>query len=536
MKPRLAVNLLFAVSALATAFTMTSAQAQTSEAPSVLRVVPTQDLVAFDPVVASNPQGSSYAVMVYDMLFAFDEQFVAQPQMVDNYTVSDDRMTYTFTLREGQKWHDGQPVTAEDCVASINRWGSKDGMGRILLSRTESIEVIDEKTFQLKLKEPFSFVIDALARSNNVGAFMMPKRFAETDASTPITEAIGSGPYKLAKDEWVPGVKIVFVKNEDYVPRQEEPSGLAGAKIGYFDRVEWNLIKDPATALSALQQGEIDIWETPPPELLSVVRASPDLATSVVNPLGRLMNLRPNFLHPPFDDVRARVALQYLTDQNEYMMAAVGDPEAFMTCTALLYCGGPLETHVGAERLQAENDPEKAAALFRETGWDFSKPITILQATDAPEYTATALVLADKLRSIGLNPRLVSMDLATMQVATRKRSTPEEGGYNIFATYNSPGNGVNPLTGNITFANCDGAYAGWPCNEELERLRLSLGVAPSIEDRRKIIEEWQKIAYDFGLFVPVGQVKTTVAHRADIEGILQTGDVNAYYNIRRKED
>lgn len=533
MKLSSAIKHLIAATALTTAFAMPAAQAQTSDSKSVLRVVPTQDLVAFDPISASSPQGSSYGMMIYDTLFTMDDKFVPQPQMVDTYTVSDDRSTYTFTLRDGQKWHDGQPVTAEDCVASIKRWGAKDGMGRILLSRTKSIDVIDAKTFQLTLKEPFAFVIDALARSNNAGAFMMPKRFAETDPLKPVAEAIGSGPYKLAKSEWVPGVKIVFVKNEDYVPRKEQPSALSGGKIAYFDRVEWLIMKDPGTALSALQRGEVDIWEAPPPELLPIVKSSPDLATSVVNPLGRLMNLRPNFTHPPFNDVRARQALQYLTDQNEYMMAAVGDPEAFTTCTALLYCGGPLETHVGDERLQ-HKDTEKAAALFKETGWDFSKPITILQAMDAPEYTATAQVLAQNLRSIGLNARLVAMDLATMQVKSLERGTPEEGGYNIFATYNSPGNGINPLTGNITFANCEKAYAGWPCNPELEKLRLSLGVASSIEERRKIAEEWQKIAYDFGLFVPVGQVRTTVAHRADIEGILQTGDVNVYYNVHRK--
>src|SRR5262249_28236276 len=154
-------------------------------------------------------------------LFGLDDKFVPQPQMVESYTLSEDRLVYTFKLRDGLMWHDDQPVTAEDCVASIKRWGQKDGMGRILLSRTAALEAVDAPPLQLTLKARFGLVLDALARANNAGAFIMPKRFAETDAFKPVAEAIGSGPYKLAKSEWVPGSKIVFTKNEKYVPRKE---------------------------------------------------------------------------------------------------------------------------------------------------------------------------------------------------------------------------------------------------------------------------------------------------------------------------
>lgn len=502
---------------------------------SVLKVVPHSDIVTFDPVVTSSRIGSNYGYMVYDTLFALDEAMVPQPQMVDSYTLSDDKLTYTFTLRDGLKWHDGKPVTAEDCIASIKRWGGKDGLGQMLMKQVKELRATDDKTLVLELSQPFGMTIDALARTSNVGAFMMPKQFAEIDAATPVAEPIGSGPYKLEKGEWVQGSKIVFSKNQDYVPRSEPSSGLAGAKNANFDRVEWLIIKDPSTVMSALQLGEIDIWENTSTDMLPILEQSPDLATSVVSPLGRQIVLRFNHLHPPFDTVEGRRAVMYVTNQEEYMMAAVGDPKYFKTCVAMFFCGTPMETNVGAEPLLS-NDAAKAKELFAQTGWDASKPITILQATDYPELNAAALVAAQKLRDIGLNPKLVAMDWAGVQAARNKKETPEEGGWNIFFTAAPPGNSGNPVTAPLARANCGDAFSGWPCNEKLEKLRADYVSAADEASKKAIVEAFQQEAYDFGLNIPLGQVTQPIAHRANLSGFPLTTDVNVYWNIERKAE
>ena len=205
--------------------------------------------------------------MVWDTLFALDEKLQVKPQMVDKWDVSPDKLTWTFTLRDGLEWNDGTPVTAEDCIASIKRWGARDSMGQKMLASVADFEAVDAKTFKMKMKEPYGLVLESLGKPSSNVPFMMPKRVAETDPFTQIKaeDVIGSGPFIFIAKEWKPGEKIVFVKNPNYKPRAEPPSGLAGGKVAKVDRVEWIWIPDAQTQVAALQSGEIDMLEQPPP-------------------------------------------------------------------------------------------------------------------------------------------------------------------------------------------------------------------------------------------------------------------------------
>src|SRR5882757_11576258 len=237
-----------------------------------------------------------YGYMVYDTLLATDSNFKIQPQMAE-WKVSDDKLTYTFTLRDGLKWHDGTPVTAEDCVASLKRWGKRDGMGQKLMDFTASIEATDAKTITLKLKEPYGLVLESIGKPSSVVPFMMPKRIAETPADKPIPEQIGSGPFKFVQAEFQPGVKAVYEKNTDYVPRSEPPSWTSGGKVVKVDRVEWITMPDPQTAMNAIQSGDIDFIETPLFDLLPVLEANKELESRVLNVLGYQTLGRMNFLY-----------------------------------------------------------------------------------------------------------------------------------------------------------------------------------------------------------------------------------------------
>src|SRR5205807_7192821 len=202
--------------AAALALALAPAAGRSEAGPKTLRFIPQADLRSIDPIWTTAYVTRNFGYLVFDTLFALDKDFKPQPQMVDKWTVSDDKLTYTFTLRDGLKFHDGQPVRSADCIASIERWAKRDALGQKLAEATESWKPVNDKTFTLKLKRPFSLVLDALAKPSSNVPFIMPERIAKTDASANITDATGSGPFKFVKDEWVPGSKVVYVKNTDY--------------------------------------------------------------------------------------------------------------------------------------------------------------------------------------------------------------------------------------------------------------------------------------------------------------------------------
>ena len=301
------------------------------------------DLKIVDPVWTTVYVTRNHGYMVYDTLFGLDANREPKPQMVDTFTVSEDGLTYTFTLRDGLLWHDGAPVTAEDCVASIKRWGARNSMGQKLMSLSESWSAVDPKTFVLKLKEKTGLVIPALARPSASPLFMMPKRVADTDPNKQISEFVGSGPFVFKTDEWKPGDKAVYVKFQGYKPRSEPPSALAGGKVVKADRVEWRAISDQQQAVNALLAGEIDFIEQPPHDLHGLLKADANIKMWTLNPLGSLYFFRPNHLNKPFDDPKIRSALWYALNQEDFLRAAIGDAEHYKVCHSQYICGTRLE-------------------------------------------------------------------------------------------------------------------------------------------------------------------------------------------------
>src|SRR4051794_26972540 len=308
------------------------------------------DLRVTDPIITTAYITRDHGYMVYDTLLATDSNFKIQPQMAD-YKVSDDKLTYTFTLRDGLKWHDGAPVTAEDCVVSLQRWGKRDGMGQKLMNFVASIDATDAKTITLKLKEPYGLVLESIAKPSSVVPFMMPKRIAETPADKATAEQIGSGPFKFVAAEFQPGVKAVYEKNKDYVPRKEPASWASGGKVVKVDRVEWITMADAQTAVNALQSGDIDFMENPSFDILPVLASNKEIKVETLNKLGFQTLGRMNFLYPPFDNVKVRRAALLAMNQKDVLDALVGNPEYYKICGAFFVCGTPLATEAGSETL-----------------------------------------------------------------------------------------------------------------------------------------------------------------------------------------
>ena len=501
--------------------------AQPAAAEKVLRVIPHADLKNIDPIWTTAYITRNHGYMVYDTLFAMDKDLKPQPQMVDTWSVSDDQLTWTFKLRDGLKWHDGAPVTAEDCVASIQRWGKRDGMGQVLMTVVESLTASDAKTIVMKLSKPYGLVLESLGKISSNVPFMMPKRFAETDAFTQVTDMIGSGPFKFSKEEWVPGSKVVYLKNEDYVPRDEPPSFAAGGKVVKVDKVEWTYFPDSATAMNALIAGEVDYFEQPPNDLSAILKTTPGIVVEINDPLGNMGFARFNHLLPPFDNAKVRRAAMHAMKQEDYLLAAVGVPDNFSTCYSVFPCGSPLENDAGSE-IVAEANIEDAKKMLADSGYD-GTPVVIMQPTDIAVLSAFSLVTAEKLRKIGMTVDMQAMDWSTLTSRRAKRDPVSEGGWNIFHTWWIGADVLNPMA--IAYSgDPEKGWFGWPADAELEKLRADFAFAKNLEEQKAIATKVQERLYAIGSHGNLGAFFVPVAYRDNVKGLIKS-PVQFFWNI-----
>src|SRR6202047_1816188 len=418
------------------------------------------DLRVIDPLFTTAYITRDHGYMVYDTLVATDSNFKIQPQMAE-WKISDDKLTYTFTLRDGLKWHDGAPVTAEDCVASLKRWGKNDGMGQKLMDFTASLEATDARTITLKLKEPYGLVLESIAKPSSSVPFMMPRRLAETPPGQQIKEQIGSGPFKFVQAEFQPGVKAVYEKNTDYVPRKEPPSWTSGGKVVKVDRVEWITMADAQTAVNALQSGDIDFMENPSFDLLPVLEANKDLTVETLNKLGFQTLGRMNFLYPPFDNVKIRRAAFLAMNQKNVLDALVGNPKYYKVCGAVFICDTPLATDVGAESLVKGNGMAEAKKLLAESGYD-GTPIVIMAPGDVVTLKAQPIVAAQQLREAGFKVDVQATDWGTVISRRTIQKSPKEGGWNMFFTNWAGADVINPIVNfSIGGRGKNGGWVGW---------------------------------------------------------------------------
>src|SRR3984885_9985545 len=303
---------------------LSRAVAQTGKA-GVLRYVPQADLTVIDPVMTTAYITRYHATAVYDQLYGIDSKLVPQPQMVEGHTLENDGKLWTFTLRDGLKFSDGEPVRGRDCVASIKRWAARDPMGQALLARLAEMAAPDDRRFTIRLTRPFSLILNCLAKIGPPALLVMPERLATTDPFQSIKEIVGSGPFRFVANERVVGSKVVYTRNQDYVPQPDgTPDWLAGPKIVNFDRVEWMVMPDPGTAAAALQNAEVDWWENPPNDLLPVLQRNHDVRTEDTGPLGIIGTGVLNHLHPPFDKPAVRRIVLEAISQADFMTAAAG--------------------------------------------------------------------------------------------------------------------------------------------------------------------------------------------------------------------
>ncbi len=521
-------QLLSAMLVGAVALASASAMAQQK----VLKVAPHAFPSNLDPINVTAYITRNHGYMIYDTLFATDEKGAIKPQMVDTYTVSPDKKVYNFVLRNGLEWHDGKPVTAEDVVASIKRWGARDTFGQKLMTFVDKMEAPDAKTFRMTLKEPTGIVLDALGKPSSNVPFIMPKRVAETDPFKQIDDNTGSGPYIFKKDEYKPGVQSIYVKNPKYVPRNEPPSGTAGGKKVFLDRVEWLALKDAQTQQNALLAGEIDMIEQPAFEQYPALRKDPRVNIVDTGTVNFQYVMRFNHLVAPFNNQKVREAAMLAMNQEAFLRAQVGpENEAlFSTCPSVYPCGTPLASPKGSE-FMVKGNMAKAQELLRTSGYD-GKPIVILRPTDLQSIHKLPLVATQLLRQAGFKVELVTMDWGTLVARRAKKDPADQGGWNIFLTAWVGSDIMNPLTSAPLGGNGEKGWAGWATDATLEKLRDDYARAGTDADKKRIAEAVQMRAMEVGTHAILGEYKNPAATRKNISGIVKSAGF-AMWNVQK---
>ncbi len=515
----------------ATALTALFAASPASAQQKVLRVVPSSDLRVMDPIQTSSLITRMHALMIYDTLMAWDEKLVPKPMALDSYSVSPDGLKWTFKLRPGMKFNDGQALTTRDVIPSFKRWMVRDSIGQRLNTNIASIDRVDDLTFTFSMKEPYGFVEYSLAQSAGIIPAIMREKDAMTDPHTPVTETVGSGPFRFNREAWSPGNKFVYDKNPDYVPRNEPASGLAGGRVVKVDRVEFVVIPDPATAAAAMNRGDVDYWDTPPIDLIPLVDKNPNLVVSKVQPLSWFALIRPNHIHPPFNNLKARQALALSVNQADYMNAGVGDKKWWRECFSFFVCGSPFGAEVAPAELRKQN-LEKARQLLAESGYKGEK-VVIIAPSDAPIVSAFSEVTADNLRKIGMTVDVQRADFATTITRWNNKSPPDQGGWNILHSYASGSTWHHPLTSLGADMTCGGNnWSGWPCDDEAAKLRDNFVRAKDLPAQQAAAEALQKRMWETVPFLPGGQYDQPYVWNKSVSGILPTG-LLVFWNISK---
>ena len=481
-----------------------------------LKVVAHADVKILDPTFTTAYISRNFGYMVYDTLFAQDATGKPQPQMVEKWTTSKDGKQWSFTLRPGLKFSDGTPVTSADAVASLQRWGARDSLGRAMGNDGAEWKAVDARNFTLTLKEPFGMVLDALAKPSGFPPMVLPERLAKMPATSPLPEVLGSGPFIFKRDEWVPGNKAVFVRNPYYVPRTEAPSGLAGSKKSAFDRVEWLYLPDANSAIAALKRGEVDLVEQVPPDYITPLRTDPNVKIGLGGSYQGFLVL--NQLFPPFNNAKARQALAHAVSQDRFT-AAMGYPLDMRVtyCATYFICGGPNETSAGAEPFR-KPDLALAKQLLAESGYKGEK-VVLLVPSDVTYLNAEALMAAQTMRSIGMNVDMQNMDWASIGARRAKKDAPEAGGWNIYVTVAGEFDVNSPITNAYLSAACGNSLPGWPCDKPLDELRTAWIKETVPAKRKELLDAFQKRAFEAVPYVNAGQYSAAFAARANLKGI-----------------
>ena len=508
------------------------ALAQTAGARTLV-FVPQANLTSLDPIWTTATVTRNYGFMVFDTLFGLDAQLTPSPQMVEGFVTEDDGRRWTMKLRNGLVFHDGSPVLARDCVASLKRWMQRDGVGQTIAARMDALEAPDDRTLVFRLRKPFPSLPFALAKTQPSPPFIMPERIASAvDASKQITEVVGSGPFRFEAKEYDSGAAAVFSKFAAYVPRQGTPSFTAGAKVVLVDRVEWKVIPDPSTANNALRSGAVDWLEIPLPDLIGQLKADRNVVVDRLDPFGLYPVMRPNMAVAPTDNRLLRRAILAAINPVDVMQSFMGDDAASYTAPIGLFLKGTAyENDAGMDVVGGRKSDADVKAMMREAGYNGER-VVLMHPTDQPFYDAMSQVCAARLKQVGFNLDDQAMDWGTVVQRRAKRDPLEKGGWSLFCTSFPGADYVDPLSAPGIRTNGAKGWYGAPEIPRIEALREAWIDSADLTEKKRLAREIQQAVFDEALLVPLGNYRQSAAWRKGVSGHLK-GPVPVFWNVAK---
>ncbi len=495
-----------------------------------LRVAPLTALSSVDTVFNTSLVTTNHGYAAYDTLFGFTGKREITPQMAEGHTVEDNGRTYVIKLREGLKFHNGEPVRAQDAIQSLKRWAGRETFGQTVAKFVDDWGVGNDRTLRIKLTQPIPIFLEAIARGSASIPFIIPEHLAKTDPFTQITESIGSGPFRFVKEEFVPGQLAVYVRNKDYIPAAGPADWTSGAKIAHFERVEWRAMPEQATAAAALRAGEIDWYEQVQPDLVPSLRANPQIAIGSANPSGFNGILRFNHTQAPFNNPAIRRAILLAVNQQDYMQALTGgDPTSYINCRSMFPCGTPHGADTGTKYMPA--DLTAARAALKAAGYDGAK-VVVLSPADVPTIHPMGEVTADLLKRLGMNVEFAAMDWATLVARRANREATDKGGWSIFHTW-APSSIIGSPVEHFAMRGLGAkGWAGWFADDRIEDLTADWTTATTDTARTAAADAIQARAFETVPYIHCGQFQIRTAYRKSLTGLVE-GGAAFMWNLRR---
>jgi peptide/nickel transport system substrate-binding protein len=443
---------------------------------------------------------------IFEGLFAFDENYVPRPHLLSSWGLNDDGRVVTFYLRKGVLFHNGQEMTAADVVASLRRWGEYGLTAKALWDLVTELEAVDDYTIRMVLSEPFG-PIDFYLANIYGGPRIYPAEIAEAAGNQPIAPAdyIGTGPYRFV--EWKTGDYMLLERFDDYVGRTEEPSGFAGRRTAYFDKLQFFMVPEDNARLVGIQAGTYDYVVNIPNDLLITVEGDPEIFPIIVD-------------HPPIypmalinnkqgitTNVTLKQAILAALDMEPIMLAGYGDPEFWQLNGSYFAPGIRWYTTAGTAKYN-QGDPERACQLAQEAGYN-GELIRIIVAGDMTAQYNQALVVMDQLVKAGFNVSLQVYDKATFFARRNDRENPQwELAFSFYSTSPDPS----------MVLMLSPAYAGWWDTPEIRELRVKLNRATDFEERFAIWESIMGLWYEQVPAIKFGDAFQLHLKRANIIG------------------
>ena len=457
-------------------------------------------------------------VNIFELLFAMDEDFQPQPMLAEDYSVSEDGTTYTITLRQGVPFHDGQEMTSDDVVASLERWGRVSGVGGTVFDNVISVDATDTYEVEVQLEEPSFFFLSTLATERQ-GPGIYPKSLIDEYGDDAIGEAIGTGPFKM--DEWARDDFIRLVRFEDYVPRDEEPDGYTGRRTAYVDEIIYQQVVDPSVRAMALEAGDYDISLNIAGE--DYERLDSDPSISIVRSAPTMPCLTPNKKHGVLSEDEGygrllRQAIMVALDKDEINLATFGHPDVYRVNPSYMYEESAYYTEAGSEGLFNQGDTERAREMAEEAGYQ-GEPIR-LAVTEGTEHYDSAVVITDQLERAGFEIDLMALDGATFR---DYRSAPDLVDMFISGQTWRP----HPIL-------LSWMHATWPGffdDDHKDELLAQMLRSPTWEEEYAVWEELHEHLYYFVPSIKLGETYVLTALSDDVEGYLGMPEP-AMWNVR----